>query len=401
MVLGLQTDRLSSRVLALVAILLACLTTSTAEAQWNGNWQLINSPPVTERDTTILERMLSLSEQEVELIGVLREDASAEFSRISSVMQEIVNGAREEFQQNRDRSVWEDAGERLEVFVERRQEIRDDFLDNVELSLVDVDPVVWDRVQRRLERSYVMGNSEWGFLPMGGLTTDVVQLVEDAEIEDEIRLSLENTLDQYAREFDREMKEMMRVRKEQEEIAEEATEDGDWMGAMDELNDAFVKVRDRLVVLRNVNERYMRQVIAALPETQASAIEREYLEDAYPAIYRDSVASSQFRTALEEIDSLSENQRERILALQATYDREADVIRERLIAEAREREEGLELRDMWGGRNRGDDSGEDQRIRELSSKFSEQLMAILTPDQQQRVPQEEGGSDWRERDFSF
>lgn len=380
----------------LVAVLTSLCLPGAASAQFFRGGDSVNNPPVNQREFNMMVKMLNFDEVQQEIASDMFAVLQDEFGEMSSVAQEMQRGAREEFQRNRDPSVWREYGERMARFEDRREELGEQFWADVKILLTEEQVPLWEDFERRRFRGRAITRQEQ---VLSGVGVDLVILTEEMELDPEQQELIKPTMTQYEVELDRKLRSYRRIADEQAERAEKLGQDGNWMQNMDAYNEIFATVRDELVGVRAIHEKYLKQLTAMLGEEPSAELMERFNKAAYPDIYRDSYVDNGLRQVLE-LDSLSAEQREYVTALKQNWEQESQRMRETLVRAQREREENMRLQDMWGG-NRNPEAREAQStLRESQLRYYDQLLEVLSEDQKVGLP-ERPATDWRERDFDF
>ncbi|MCR9216054.1 MAG: hypothetical protein NXI14_02515 [bacterium] len=380
----------------LVAVLTSLCLPGAASAQFFRGGDSVNNPPVNQREFNMMVKMLNFDEVQQEIASDMFAVLQDEFGEMSSVAQEMQRGAREEFQRNRDPSVWREYGERMARFEDRREELGEQFWADVKILLTEEQVPLWEDFERRRFRGRAITRQEQ---VLSGVGVDLVILTEEMELDPEQQELIKPTMTQYEVELDRKLRSYRRIADEQAERAEKLGQDGNWMQNMDAYNEIFATVRDELVGVRAIHEKYLKQLTAMLGEEPSAELMERFNKAAYPDIYRDSYVDNGLRQVLE-LDSLSAEQREYVTALKQNWEQESQRMRETLVRAQREREENMRLQDMWGG-NRNPEAREAQsNLRETQLRYYDQLLEVLSEDQKVGLP-ERPATDWRERDFDF
>ena len=380
----------------LVAVVATLCLPATASAQfWRGG-DTITNPPVNQREFDMMVKMLAFDEIQQEIALDMFSVLQDEFGEMASVAQEMQRGAREEFQRNRDPSMWREYGERLARFNERREELGDQFWTDVKILLTDEQAPKWEAFERRRFRGRAISRQEQ---VLSGVSVDLVILTDDMALPAEKQELIKDVVDQYELELDRKLRAYRRVADEQQEKADELGQNGNWMQNMDEYNEIFATVRDELVGVRGIHEKYLNQLTSRLGEELAAELMDRFNKAAYPDIYRDSYVDNGLRQVLE-LDSLTAEQREYVTALQSNWAAESRRMRESLVRVQREREEKMRLQDMWGGQRNPETREAQAQMREAQLRYYDDLLGVLSEDQKVGLP-ERPATDWRERSFDF
>lgn len=384
-----------------IGILLACGlvlgTGADASGQFmRGGGNSINNPPVNQREFDMMVRMLEFDEVQVEIATELFTVMQSEFGEISGVAREMSAGAREEFQRTRDATVWQELGRRLADFEEKAEKLGEQFYEDVKILLTEEQLPLWEKFERRRFRGRAITRQEQ---MISGAGVDLVVLTEEMQLDEEQQELIADVIEQYEVELDRKLRAYRRVADEQQEEAESLGQDGNWMQNMEKYNEIFAKVRDELIQVRAIHDRYLTLLSSRLGEDASAELTNRYNTAAYPEIYRDSYVDTGLRRAME-LDSLSGEQREFVEGVKANWEAESSRLRSVLARAQREREESMRLQDMWGAQRSEEAREVQNRMRELQLRFYDQLLGVLTEEQKAGLP-ERPATDWRERSFDF
>jgi hypothetical protein len=381
----------------LVAVLASLCLPGTSSAQFfRGGGDSINNPPVSQREFNLMVKMLNFDEVQQEIATDMFAVLEEEFGEMSSVAQEMQRGARDEFQRTRDPSVWREYGERMARFEDRREELGEQFWADVKILLTEEQVPLWEDFERRRFRGRAISRQEQ---VLSGVGVDLVILTEEMELQPEQQELIKPTMTQYEVELDRKLRAYRRIADEQAEKAEELGQNGNWMQNMDEYNEIFTTVRDELVGVRAIHEKYLKQLTAMLGEDASAELMERFNKAAYPDIYRDSYVDNGLRQVLE-LDSLTDEQREYVTGLKQNWAQESERLRQTLVRAQREREENMRLQDMWGGQRNPETREAQSELREIQLRYYDELLGVLSEDQKVGLP-ERPATDWRERDFDF
>lgn len=363
---------------------------------FRGGGNSINNPPVNQREFDMMVRMLEFDEVQKEIATELFSVVQSEFGEMSAVASEMSSGARDEFQRTRDPAVWQELGRRLADFEEKSEELGERFYEDVKILLTEEQLPKWEKFERRRFRGRAITRQEQ---MISGAGVDLVVLTEEMQLDDEQRELITDVVEQYEVELDRKLRAYRRVADEQQEAAEALGQDGNWMQNMEKFNEIFATVRDELIQVRAIHERYLTLLSSRLGEEASAELTSRYNRAAYPEIYRDSYVDTGLERALA-LDSLTGEQREFIDSVKANWEAESARLRGVLARAQREREASMRMQDMWGGQ-RSDEAREAQnRMRELQLRFYDQLLGVLTEEQKAGLP-ERPATDWRQRSFDF
>jgi hypothetical protein len=173
----------------------------------------------------------------------------------------------------------------------------------------------------------------------------------------------------------------------------------------DEMEKLFEKSRDAAVKVRDVNQRYARQILNTLDTEQAAKLQREIDKRSFPQVYRETYAQKAFDAAAG-IEGLSAAQKTQVADLKSAFERDLDAANRKLADAIAESEMNRTVRSMFGrgprGRGRGGDDESDsvraarEAKQDLSSRMLDRLRDTLGPDLASKLPEREGVENWRD-----
>jgi hypothetical protein len=223
---------------------------------------------------------------------------------------------------------------------------------------------------------------------ISGERADLVKLVEEAKLAPEAQTKVQPLLAQYEEELDRELVNREKV---QEDLMNRMS--GMQFGPdmdQEKMQRMIEEGRDAAKRVREVNRKYARQVQEQLPEDQQFAFAKAFKSASYPDVYRETYANTAIGSALGFAD-LDANQKQSVQAIRENYARDIAVLNDKLAVAQEEMEENFSLERMREGGDRTQDGLRELRRqkRELDEATVESLRKVLTPEQQDRLPQRE------------
>lgn len=272
---------------------------------------------------------------------------------------------------------------------EATKAMTDQFLSDLKALLRPDQEANWARFERLRRREQVLGGLVRVGGPgggVGGANVDLTTLVKRLGVPAAARAGVDEALEAYEVDIDRPLQERER----------NFEEDRRQMGAVQRFTpESFQRKldRDRAVDLkvREVNDRYARQIAALLPEELGRKLEEEYRQRSYRSIYRPTAAGKSLAAA-QKLGSLTPQQREGLKSLVDQYRRDAKAAADRLAAATRKAED--EGRNAGGGmmvfgpggmnaNEKVDPAVAQARAdrRDVDSKAKDALDKLLTPEQ--------------------
>lgn len=340
------------------------------------------APPVSSRDMDRYADMLGLDQEQRALAEALFEGYMEQFQAEARQVREQTDQLRARAEQEGNREGWREMGQIMQRFGERRGEMEQSFLADVRSLLTAEQAERWPKVERarRRENTLRMGR-------VSGEAVDLIRLVDEAELDEATNRDLAPILERYELDLDRALVKRNEIYESARERMREAMESGDREG----IQDLFEEGRDAGVRIRDLNARYARQVEAMLPEQARSAFADAVKRASFPQVYRATYADRVFE-AVDQMRSLSEDQRSAIASLRERYRREVGSINDEMCRAIAAQEEDASMGQMFRGPRGGEDdaaSGLRQRKRDLDQGTVESLRKVLTPEQATQLPEDD------------
>lgn len=357
---------------------------------------------LTSEDVNELKRILRLNEHQEMLLSDLFEAYQADANAAIAEMSRIEAAAMEEFERsNNDFSIFAAVGTKRHLFERYIDKLKERMFDDIKLVLSEEQIerfTLFERYYRRSRQLTAYPN------PVRGGSVDVIAMIRKVSMPIESREAIEPVLERYAAEIDRFLQS-----NNAEEITRRFTSDGDRMGIEDgtigqeQLSAILARTGEMLKefrrvseAIREINQRTIRQIATVVPEEVAAQIDRQFLKESFPEVYVDTEGFGVLRT-VEQFTDLTPDQRAKIDEMKAAFYRDAERLNG-LWAKAIEAEEA-KVAEAAGGMvfvfasEEGSRKARTER-QALDTKLIEQIKAVLTPSQAQRLP----GSDiidWR------
>lgn len=260
----------------------------------------------------------------------------------------------------------------------------------------------FDRYYRRSRR---LGSNQG---QVRGSGVDLIALIGRMELKDEHHEIVRPILHRYGVELDRFL-----VENDPEEIVREAFgefEDFDeedmaeimqdpvrMASLISRAGDMMDEMRKLSLSVRDINERTLRQIIAALPEDVGAQVEHEFQTETFPEVYAETEIHAIFR-AVDGMEDLSDEQRAEFARIREEFERDSERLNRAWIA-AIKAEDEKEGKGLFGGAfSMGAENDMIRRIRtdrtQLETSTADQIRAMLSAQQRRKLP---GGDtiDWR------
>lgn len=401
--MGLLSNRIGMVRLALLGVAVGVVLSMSAPAmaQFRGPGGRVGEPDVTSEELKRLDEMLSLTEDQELVAGELHSAYLAEVQALGEEARRVSDAARDEFRESRDPSVWRDLGEVMDTFEARKEELSDGFFSDLRLIMTPEQDQRWAQVERFHRRFTSMSNDR-GLISGEGV--DLIEAVRELDLSEETSGAVRPLLDQYEVEVDRALVE--RNKAYEEGLAQgRALFFNQDFDAMERL---FEQSREAAIKLRDVNQRYARQVLNLLETDQAAKLQREIDERSFPQVYRETYAEKAFEAAAG-FEGMSDEVRTRVTELRAAFERDMEAANKKLADAIAESEMTRSVRSMFGRGPRGPGGGNDESEeiraardakRDLSSRMMDRLRSTLGPELASKLPEREGAENWREQALS-
>lgn len=347
-------------------------------------------PQIGSRQVDKFAKILGLTSDQKEAAEALLEGYAGQAATAAKVMRDAGQRARDEFRETNDPAVFEKMQASATKFRDDRKKLDDTFMSDFKSILTPEQAAKWPQVERTYRRDSTL---RWGRL--SGERVDLVELTEQQHLASEVSTQVAPLLEQYQEDLDRELARRNEVYQGAMEKMMELRRSGD----MQAMQDMVEKGREAGRRVRDVNRRYFRQVLEALPEDTRSAFEAAFNQQSYPDIYRKAYASRVSETALGMAD-LTPEQKEQLAAVSKRFDEALAPLQTKLVAATEESEAKFNIADMMarGWNQEGPLADLRQERRDLERKLIDDIRKVLTDDQETRLPErteEEGnGRGW-------
>ncbi|MBM4112699.1 MAG: hypothetical protein FJ253_04890 [Phycisphaerae bacterium] len=293
----------------------------------------------------------------------------------------------------------------VEKWKGKRTQLRDEFVNGLKSTLTPDQSSGWLAFERFMRRERA--------LPQGTLSGESVNLfaiVDDAELSKETMASITPILDRYEIELDEALKARDSFLDQSEIKFLRAAQSSNQR----EVDETARRASELHKVVRDVNDRYRVEVVAALPEDQRGTIERAALVAGYDRVYRPTQAERSFDVALA-LEDLAPEMKPPIEALQTQFSSEVATLNERIMTQVQKQEPQDVIEDAgrlmsilngmppmggfggrgFGGRGGGEQAGPLQDLYskrgDLSDAYMRRLRDLLTAEQREKLPQRGGG----------
>jgi Spy/CpxP family protein refolding chaperone len=357
--------------------------------RFGGMGGMMETPQVSRRDVEAMCEKLGLSDDQRESATALWEGYDQEVR----LMRDEARAAREKaFESMRENGPEADAFQKMadEQATARAKRLQLDqaLLTDMQSTLTPQQQPAWENAVRGMKRQQALRQ---GIL--SGEQADIGRLVDELKLADSERKELAPVLEQYELDLDRELTARDAVMGNAG-FNPGALRDPD---AREEMLDKLEQRRSASEKVRDVNDRYSRQVSSLLPESRRSEFDNAYKHAKFPQVYRRS-STGEALDAAAQFDDLTSEQRDSVNALTERYQTRLGEINPRYEKAFVEVEKNFNIRQMFT-RGEGEPGGGPNPIepvrsareerQELDESTARELRTILTPEQAERLPEPE------------
>lgn len=280
----------------------------------------------------------------------------------------------------------------MEARAKKSAELEQTFLTDLKSLLTPAQAdAAWPRLERMRRRDEMLRAGA-----VSGSNVDLLTLVDRLTLSDADRAGLKETLDRYEIDMDRLLRD---IQHDRDQAARRSPAAGPFVL---ELGDAEqFRAREKARVeqanrVKELNERYVRLISAALPEQGRKDLEEQFKVASFRSIYRESFSARKLAAA-QKFDDLTPDQRARLRAMAEAYRSQVRAANDRwAAAQARAEAEGRPVgsgvgivlagpADADGGRNDAYTTARQAR-RDLDKRLADDLDSVLTDEQRSRLP---------------
>jgi hypothetical protein len=284
----------------------------------------------------------------------------------------------------------------LEEWVQRKAQLKDQFFAGVQALLREEQRARWPAFERKLRRDKTMARGQ-----LSGESIDLFRILRSIDLPEEVEQKITPSLEAYDLRLDTALKARNDYLDESEQALSEAMRSGDQQSMLAVVDQRIAMSR----AVRDVNLEFVDAIAAALPEEWRKPFLDEVNTMAFGRVYRANRGERMFEAALE-LEDLTEETREAIRELQATFLAELAVrnqqLRQTIIAhepdDIRRRFQRRAPQAPGAGVARSEDpiqAAYDAR-REFVDQYITQLEGMLTEEQVRELPGARGAG-WDHR----
>lgn len=345
------------------------------------------------RDLRIISDELVLDQAQRDILENLYEDYKSDFAAGLEAMQQRLRGMKDELQTDDRQRVLNMIFVPFEEWNEERGKLGESFLESIRLVLNEDQQARWPAFERQLRRQKELDDGQ-----LAGENVDLIVLVRNLDLPQPVSLTLEPVLNDYELALDNALRHRTSVlSRTQREIVQAIrdTEPERTVRLVDEQLQARVQVRQ-------VNDRYIDLLTAALPGEYSDTFRAIALERAYPKAYRTTPGQRMFEAALR-LDEIDAETRQSLQDLYDAFQSEMQAISARVVELIREHEPAQERNrvEIYAARMSGGAPGKlpDPSLTELRNRdrlddrYIAVLRGVLSDELFRKLP---GGDRWVE-----
>ncbi len=338
------------------------------------------------RDITLMSDVLKLDDWQLPIVEALLEQYNDSFDKGVADVRERMNKVKDLVKEGRGEKVMDAVMDPLREWMDSKEQLRQRFVSDVKSQLSPEQQERWNR----FEMAYRREKS----LPAGAISGESVNLstiLRQMQLDPAIEESIEPAVSQSEVAVDNALKARdLEVQNTLDDL-DKALRQSDF--------DETLKITERImakrVAVRDTIEHSAANIAAALPENLSTSFMDRYKQTAYPKAYREPILQIVFDAA-KKLTDLTEEQLAGVIALESSY-RAQDMLLSDRLAEVIKKEDPLAPRrknELAERRKTRDSSGLDndpmkdviKSKEDLGVKTLEQLKALLTPEQFEKLP---------------
>ncbi len=357
-------------------------------------------PAFTQRDLEPALKPLSLTAEQQDAVKSLVEGYQNQAEKIAEEVRKGRQGAMDTMREEGPeaaQSAWKKVAENQKKLRADRDQLDAGLLSDIQALLTKDQAGAWDSARRQIVRGQSLRQ---GLL--SGERVDVSVLVRQLELSDKDREPIKPVLEQYELDVEREIA-------ARDKVTSDAVNSFDPSQMFDpekrgELTKRMEARREASEKLRDVNNRFAKQIETLLPEGPKAQFDKSFHEASFPEVYRQTQAGRSLAAA-EGFDDLSSDQRLAVADLRDKYDAQMTVLHPKMEAATLEMEKNFSIANALSGfargQGRGNGNGDGgqrgdqvdpqrtlrQERREVDDKALADLKKILSEDQAARLPE--------------
>ncbi len=373
---------------ASLALGAALTLTGPASGQFGAGRGFQQEPSYTSRDIQLAVDALKLDETQKLIVETLFQDYQGAFRDSQAGFSQRITDMRDELEGMDQAELLQVVFGALGKWQQHNEQLSEQFIQDVQRLLSEDQEELWPSFEHKMYRRKYLKNGR-----LSGERLDLFVVMTELDLAETERQEIQPLLDAYEVELDGALH-----RREDQTKSSQA----DAIAAIRNNNkgtNVGVVLADRQVqlhkVVRDVNERYVQSIAAALPQEQRAAFLDKVRLRSFSRVYRLTLAQRVLKAA-QELQDLTEELLIAIGQLESQYLTELAAFNEKLVElikdkepqdivyKARVRQSKLPGQSVERPADRTKE--EFTKRRELGQRYIDQLKAMLTPEQIALLP---------------
>lgn len=372
---------------ASLALGAALTLTGPASGQFGAGRGFQQAPSYTSRDIQLAVDALKLDETQKLIVETLFQDYQSAFRDSQVGLSQRITDMGDELQGMDQAELLQVVFGALGKWQQHNEQLSEQFIQDVRRLLSEDQEELWPSFEYKMYRRKYLKNGR-----LSGERLDLFVVMTELDLAETERQEIQPLLDAY----EVELNGALHRREEQSKSSQ-----ADAIAAIRNNKDTNVGVvlADRQVqlhkVVRDVNERYVQSIAAALPQEQQAAFLNKVHLRSFSRVYRLTLAQRVFKAA-QELQDLTEELLIAIGQLESQYLTELAAFNEKLVQLIKDKEPQdivykarVRQSKLTGqGVERPADRTKEEftKRRELGQRYIDQLKAMLTPEQIALLP---------------
>lgn len=380
------TVRWLGAVVASVALGATLTLTAPASGQFGAGRGFQREPNYTSRDIQLAVEALKLDETQKLIVQTLFQDYQGDVRDSQEGFSERISGMRDELDGMDRAELLQVVFGALGKWQEHNEQLSEQFIQDVQRLLSEDQMDLWPSFEHKMYRRKYLKNGK-----LSGERLDLFVVMTQLDLAETETQEIQPLLDAYEVELDAALH-----RREDQSKSSQA----DALDAIRNNNTNIgVVLADRQVqlhrVVRDVNQRYVQSIAAALPEEQRAAFLDKVYMQTFTRVYRLTLAQRVFKSAME-LEDLAEELLTAIGQLESRYLTELTAFNEKLVEMIKDQEpqdmlykarvQQGKLTGQSVDRPANEVAAEFAQRRQLGQRYIDLLKAMLTDEQIALLP---------------
>jgi len=346
---------------------------------------------ITKRSLDGYAKILNLNEDQHTAAKSLLEAYQASTRSATEKFDKEMKVLQEDFADTQDfREFQKQIGEKAKTFAAAGKKLEENFFEDLKAVLDDTQAEEWPRVERFHRRETLLR-----FGMVSGAGVDLLAALARVKIEPQSSQELAEAAARYETDMDQLLVVMERDQKAQQDgmlSGEGAFDPTQIQTMMKAMYESAAKVRD-------LNRETHRKFLAAVPADRAEAYAHEFNRRSFPRVYRTTHTTKLLKAAAGFAD-VTEDQKSEIARLTEDYNRSLAPANDKWAKAVEEQEDAaggtmMVMMQGFSGQGGGNSEVTDARKvrKELDNSSKERLLAVLTDEQEARLPEPDEPKD--------